>query len=202
MSNFNYNTDFVLRVTTAPASEPVTVDEVKTHSRISGTDQDTQIAKWIKSGRELAEQYQRRAYTTQTIELSFDKFPLTPFCLPRSPISEVTEMKYYETDNTEVVVYNSSVPVDTNDNYLIDVDSEPARITMAYGYTFPTSVLREINSFKVTYIAGKDSADDVEENVKDAIMLYCDWRYENRAAETNEVPEQFWSLLDMGRIYL
>jgi len=203
MDNFNYDNRFSIKIKTEPAIEPVSVEEVKIHSRISGSDQDSQIAKWIKSARTLAEIYQRRAYIAQTIELSFDSFPLTPFCLPRSPISEVTEIKYYDVNNLEVIVYNTSSPVGTEDNYLIDIDSEPARIMMAYGCAFPTVLLRGISAFKVTYTAGYgETASTTPENVKDAIMLYCDWRFENRSAETNEVPEQFYNLLDIGRIYL
>lgn len=199
----SYNQKFSFKVTTAPTVEPVTTAEVKTHTRISGTDQDLQIAKWIKSGRELAEAFQRRAYLNQTIEVSFDNFPLVPFHLPRSRVITVQSIKYYTTENTEVEVYNSSVPVGTESNYLIDTDSEPARITLAYGCSFPSAVLRTINSFKVIYTAGYGTtAATVPENVKDAILLYCDWRYENRAAETNAVPEQFYNLLDSGRIFL
>ena len=198
-----YQDNFSFKVTSQPAVEPVTASEVKTHTRISGSDQDTLIAKWIKSGRELAEAYQRRAYIEQTIEVSFDDFPLVPFHLPRSRVMQVLSIKYYTTDNTEVVVYNSTAPVGTESNYLIDTDSEPSRITLAFGKTWPSTVLRDINSFKVTYKAGYGAtAASVPENVKDAIMLYCDWRYENRAAETNAVPEQFWNLLDSNRIFL
>ena len=194
---------FSVKVTTPPATEPVTVAEVKTHTRISGSDQDALIAKWIKSGRELAESFQRRAYISQTIEVSYDCFPIIPFSLPRSPVIELKEIKYYSLDNTETIVYDADSPVGTEDNYLIDTDSEPARITLAYGCSFPSSVLREINSFKVVYTAGYGSdADNVPENVKDAIMLYVGWRYENRAAETNAVPEQFYNLLDSERLFL
>lgn len=199
----SYCNKFSFRVTTPPTVEPVTTDEVKTHTRISGTDQDLQIAKWIKSGRELAESYQRRAYIEQVIEVSFDNFPLVPFYLPRSRVTTVQTIKYYDTANVEHIVYSSTAPVGTESDYLIDTDSEPARITLAYGAGFPATVLRDINSFKVIYKAGYGAtAASVPENVKDAIMLYCDWRYENRSAETNAVPEQFYNLLDSGRIFL
>ena len=195
--------DFSFRVTTAPSIEPVTVDEVKLHTRISGTDQDTLIAKWIKSGRELAESYQRRAFIEQIIEVSYDRFPPVPFCLPRSPVIEVQTIKYYDTANTAVTVYSKTAPVGTESNYLVDVDSIPARITLAFGCSFPSAILRDINAFKVIYKAGYGAtAASVPENIKDAIMLYCDWRYENRSAETNAVPEQFYNLLDPQRIFL
>jgi len=194
---------FSFKVTTPPTVEPVTTAEVKIHTRISGTDQDTMIAKWIKSGRELAEAYQRRAFVEQVIEVSFDQFPQVPFSLPRSPVMTLQTMKYYTTANAEIVVYSSTAPVGTESNYLADIDSEPARITLAFGCTFPAAVLREINAFKVIYKAGYGAtAANVPENVKDAILLYCDWRYENRAAETNAVPEQFYNLLDAQRIFL
>lgn len=187
-----------LKIITPPSSEPVTVTEVKEHTRVSGDDQDTTIGKWITSGRELAEHAQRRAYVSQTLEISFDKFPSVPFFLPRPPVTEVKIMKYYDTENAETEIYNSDTPTGSESNYLIDIDSEPARITLSYGCSWPSVVLRDINAFKVKYDAGYTS---VPENVKDAIMLYCDWRYENRGAETNIVPDAFYDLLQSERMF-
>lgn len=194
---------FIIRVRNPPALEPVTVEEVKTHTRVNGTDQDSVIAQWIRTGREIAEVYQRRAYVEQTLELSLDSFASSPIRLPRSPVMEVKQIKYYTVDNTEVVIYDADSPVGTEDQYLVDLDSEPARILPAHGYTWPVAALRELNAVKVVYTAGYGpTVDSTPGRVKDAIMLYCAWRFENRVAETNTVPHQFYALLDQDRMYL
>jgi uncharacterized phiE125 gp8 family phage protein len=49
-------------------------------------------------------------------------------------------------------------------------------------------------SLRVEYVAGYgDDPSDVPEPLRDAILLYVAWSYENRAAET-EVPSAFFNL--------
>jgi uncharacterized phiE125 gp8 family phage protein len=184
-----------LKLITAPAVEPVTTDEVKLHTRIDGNTETTLLSSWITSARILAEQYQRRAYITQTWELILDGWPGMPISIPRSPVQSVTSLKYYDTANTETSWDLS--------NLLIVTDTEPGRITLAYGITYPSTTLREMNSVVIRYVAGYgDAASDVPENVKDAIHLYCAYRYENRTAEIESVPVQFYDLLRPERVYL
>jgi uncharacterized phiE125 gp8 family phage protein len=184
---------FSLRVITEPSFEPVTVDEVKMHARISHDVEDTLIGYWITSGRVLAENYQRRAYITQVLEYSLDVFPSQTFYLPRAPVQSVDSFKYY-CENTETSW--------ALDNLITDTDYEPARISLAYGINWPSVVLRDINAIKVRYTAGYgDSSTDVPQNVRDAIMLYCSWRDLNRTAEAGNIPRTFYDLLETDRLY-
>lgn len=195
-----------LKLISAPAIEPVTVAEVKLHAHIDHAVEDSLIETWIKSGRELAESFQRRAYYTQTWELIFDKFPPLPLNIPRAPLIEVLSVKYYDYEDTETV-YDL-------DDLLIDTDSEPGRIAHVYGITWPTTTLRDINAVKIRFTAGYGDAgtttttspdfvvEAIPANVKDAIMLYCSWRNENRTGETGEVPSAFFNLLRHDRVYI
>jgi len=182
-----------LRVITKPTVEPVTVDDVKLHSRIDSDIEDTLIQSWITSAREQAEGFQRRAYLQQTLELSFDYFPKLPLSLSMSPVISVDSIKYYDYQNAEI-------SIDLTD-FIIDLDSEPARIAHAYGKSWPSVTLREINAVKITYKAGYGTtAADVPETVKDAILFYCAWRNENRIEEV-KFPEAFFNLLRPDRMY-
>jgi len=183
-----------LKVYSAPAIEPVTVAQVKLSAHISHAVEDTLIEAWIKSGRELAEGYQRRAYITQTIDLSLDSWPCDPFFVPRSPLQTVTHIKYYDTDGTEYTVSAA--------DYYVDTAGEPGRIGLTYGTTWPTTVLRPINGISVRFVAGYGlTAATVPQNVIDAILLYCTFRNENRAGEIQEIPASFYGLLRHDRIY-
>jgi len=196
--------EFGLNITTAPTVEPLTATQVKLATRVSEAEEDALIESWITTARQLAETYQRRAFLKQTIRLTIDRFPCDAFIrLPRSPLIELKQMSYFDTANTETIFYSADAPVGTEDNYIIDTYSEPARVGLAFAQSYPTVVLRPYNGIIITYDAGYgETAADVPESVKDAIYVYCAWRYENRAAETNEIPAQFWLLLDQDRIFL
>jgi hypothetical protein len=208
--------DYSIKIITPPAIEPVTVEEAKLAARIDYDVEDALVAMWIQSGRELAEGFQRRAYIRQTVEVSYDAFPRSPFVLPRSPMvrpvitptgeatttvgpdddpAPIFTFKYYATDNTET-------EYDPN-NLIIDYNSEPARVSLSYSLTWPIVTLRPIDAVRVRFCAGYGtSASSVPATVKDAIILYCTYRNENRAAEVESVPRQFFDLLRPDRIHL
>jgi uncharacterized phiE125 gp8 family phage protein len=190
-----------LRIITAPATEPVTVTEEKLQARISHAVEDTTLAIWIKSARILAEIYQRRAYITQTVELSFDRFPCMPVCLPRSPLIALKTIKYTDSTGTETTLYDIDTPVGTESDFIIDTSNEPGRVTLASNVSWPSVDLQSIDSVKFRYTAGYGTdATTTPETVKDAIFLYCTYRYENRTGEVPEVPKQFYDLLYPDRI--
>lgn len=185
--------DRSIKIITAPSSEPVTATEVKLYTRVSSTVEDSLINIWIKAGRLQAEWYQHRSFILQTLEIYYDDFPENVFTLPRPPLIEVNSIKYYDSGNNETTL-DSSV-------YDVDTSSTPGRIALSYGEIWPTTPLRSINGVIVNYNAGYGSeASDVPENVKDAIMLYCAYRYENRIAEDGTVPPAFYHLLQPDRI--
>jgi uncharacterized phiE125 gp8 family phage protein len=195
-----------LRRIVAPTVEPVTVDDVKLHAHIDHSIEDDIIYGWIKAAREAAENYQWRAYYTQQWEVTLDEWPDCPFMLPRPPLLSIDSIKYYDTLNNEY-------DFDLND-LIIDTSSEPGRTCLAYGITWPSITLRKINSIKILCTCGYGDSNGttttpgpdfiveaIPEAVKHAIYLYCTWRNENRAGET-EVPRQFFDLLRPDRIHI
>lgn len=202
---------YSMKLITPPAIEPVSVAEVKLHARISHAVEDSILEKWVAAARIEAENYQRRAYLGQIWELGLDIFPAVPIYLPRPPLMQLISIKCYDYADEETVLYNEGYnPIstteeggeepDTNGDFIIDTASEPGRICLAYGKSWPAITLRQINGLKIRYAAGYGlAADDVPEGVWDAIVLYCSWRNENRAAE-GQFPRQFYDLLSADRI--
>jgi len=206
---------YSLKLITPPAIEPVSLDDVKLHTRINYDVEDDILAVWIKTAREMAEMFQRRAYIAQLWEISFDSFPNMPLKLPRSPLISLQSIKIYDYEDTETVLYDENndpitttttegiVEPSTNSQFVVDIDSEPGRIGFAYNQIWPAVTLRAVNSVKIRFAAGYGlSASSVPAAVKDAIMLYCAYRNENRAGEEKAVPEQFYNLLAPDRLYL
>ena len=181
-------------VTSEPAVEPLTTSEVKTAARIDYDAEDTIVASWIKSGRALAESVVNMAFITQTLRLAFDGWPAAPFYLPRPPLQSVTSFKYYGTDNTEYSLTSGT-------DFYSEIYKKPGRIDLVYGTTWPTTTLREMDSVVITYVAGFGAAATaVPEWAKDAIILYCTYRHENRAGEIDKIPEAFFNILRPHRI--
>jgi uncharacterized phiE125 gp8 family phage protein len=201
---------YQLKLITPPAVEPVTVAEVKLHTHIDHDVEDALLTTWIKSGRMLAESFQNRAFITQILEMSFDVFPDLPLLIPRAPLQSIDSLKYFDYLNAETAAVLT--------DFIIDVGGETkGRIGFAYNKQWPGVTLRSMSAVKIRYTAGYlpvtttemvegeevttvDYVANVPETVKDAIMLYCAYRNENRAAEVEAAPKQFYDLLWPDRL--
>lgn len=178
---------------TDATSEPVTVSDVKTHSGVVGATDDTLIASWIRAGRVLAEHFQHRAYISQVWEIVRDSFPGSPLIFPRPALISVDSIKYYDTADTETV-FDAA-------NYFVDTSSEIGRLTLGYQKQWPMVILRPINGVLIRFTAGYGAdADAVPDTVKDAIYLYCSWRYDNRTGESGSIPKAFYDILYPDRL--
>lgn len=185
-----------LKLITAPTSEPISLTEAKSHLRIDTTDDDTLITSLIVAAREYAQGFQNRAFVTQTYELWLDAWP-EYIQIPRPPLQSITSIKYYGTDNIEYTM----APAD----YFADSKSEPGRVVLAYGKSWPSTTLRPANGIVVTFVAGYGAAASVPQQVKQAMLLLVSWWYENREAATTgkvskEIEFAVHALLWMDRI--
>lgn len=178
---------------TAPASEPITVDDVKEHLGIDFADNDALINSYILLAREYCESVQNRAYITQTRELWLDDWPSVNYIrIPKPPLSSVTSVKYYDTDDTEYTM-------DTGD-YFVDTKSEPGRVCLNYSEIWPTTTLRPTNAIVVRYICGT-TIDNVSNLVKHAMKLKIGLDYDHYApAERETINKAISSLLMINRV--
>ena len=135
-----------LRIITPPAIEPVTLAELKKHLRITHDDEDSILRTYLQAARMYAETTLCwRAFIEQELELTKDYFP-SVFSLPRPPLQSVTSITYRTRDGT----------VETIDpaDYIVDADSEPARIVPAVDERWPSDSLYPVNAVRVRYTAG------------------------------------------------
>lgn len=203
-----------LKLITPPEIEPVTVEEVKLHAHIDHDVQDSILEYWITSGRILAEDYQHRSYIGQMWEIGFDEFPKMPVLLPRPPLIGIMSIKYFNSENEETILYSIAddplttteepgTDLSTNSDFIVDVNSEPGRVGFAYNKNWPSATLRPMSAVKIRFVAGYGlEASDVPATVKDSIMLYCTYRNENRDADIEAVPKQFYDILSPDRIFI
>lgn len=150
---------------------PVSLADMKLHLKLESdeTDDDTLISTLLGAATNYCQEFQHRAYITQTRILYFDRFPLM-FSVPYPPLISAS-IVYIDTSGVERTL--------ATDQYRVDTGNQPGRITEAFNVTWPAT--RDItNAVVLTYSAGYGEAVDVPNEVKAAIKLLVAHWYEHR----------------------
>ena len=162
-----------LIIITAPASEPLTLQEAKDHLRFTDSSEDTLISALIVAARQHIENLTGRALITQTLELQLDGFPATrKILLPSSPVQSVSSVKYYDTDGALQTWSSTEYQVVTSQ--IVPV------IAPASGYDWPETDTDTLASVQVRYIAGFGNAAAIPEPIKQAMRLLIGHLFTNR----------------------
>jgi uncharacterized phiE125 gp8 family phage protein len=165
-----------LRVITPPAAEPVSLEAMKAHLRVDGTTDDVLISSYLLSARELGEGLARRAFLTQTLELTINAWPIAncPYKLPRPPLQSIVSVKYKNQTGVEA----------TWTDYVADTASEPGTVIFR---STPGVALLESGAITIRFVAGYADSSAFLPNslVQGILQLVAHW-YENR--ESQDVP--------------
>lgn len=186
------------KVSTGPASEPITLTQAKLHLKVDYSTDDDYITALIQAAREVAEDYLGQKLISQTIEETFDCFPgetqVTPYAALRltwSPLISITSVEYQATAGTYTTLSSSAY---TLADYQI-----PSVVIPAYDTTWPDAIDYP-EAVKVTYLAGYADADSVPEGIKAAMYLMLGHWYDNRQDTVRKMPTQAEWLLHRYRI--
>ena len=164
-----------LELLTPPVEEPVTVEEVVKHVRIDEVSSEYNLLEsYITMARESVEIYLRRQLLTATWRLSLDTFP-NLIRVPRPPLQSVTTIEYQDAQNVQ-----QTLPAT---EYQVDTASEPGRIMVARGRTWPTTASETFNAVQITYVAGATTAAGVSAAIRLALMMLVGDFYEHREAQ-------------------
>jgi uncharacterized phiE125 gp8 family phage protein len=163
-----------VKITTAPAAEPITATEAKLHCRVDHSTEDAIFTRLIETARIQCEQISGRSFITRTYTAYLDNWPyMTRFELPYPPLASITSVKYYDAAGSSAATFASS-------NYEVDTNSEPGRFALKSTATWPSVTLRELNGVEIIYTAGYGVADAVPDQYKQAMLLLIGHLYENR----------------------
>lgn len=177
------------QITTEPAVEPLSLTDAKLNLRVDCTADDDLITALIVAARRSCEQYENRAYITQTITAKTFYLPWE-IILPLPLLQSVTSVTYVDAAGDEQTL--------SSDLYDVDTYREPGRITRAYNQSYP-SVRGDVNGVTIVYKAGYgDASTDVPQETIQAIQLMVAHLYENRVA----VTDVNMNILPMGVKYL
>lgn len=164
---------YFMKLYSAPATEPVSVAEAKTHCRVDTSADDTYIGGLITTAREHVEELLGRALITQTWDMVLDAFPsVSEIKLPRPPLVSVTSITYTNSSNVASTFAAA--------NYYVDTYAEPGRVKLMDGKSWPADTLRTLSGVVIRYQAGYGAAAAVPGWAKQAILLLVGDLYENR----------------------
>ncbi len=189
-----------LKVITPPASEPVTLAMVKQFCRIDTVADDLMIPMLITAAREWCEGFTGRKFMPQTLQASWDRFPMLPNMqyspgnpnalvpavsnmwplnpsawaieLPEPPVIAVNSVQYYDQNQTLQTLPPSQ--------YQADLASEPARLTPVTGSYWPECSFMPA-AVIVQYQSGY-STSPLPNAIMVAIMMMVAYLYQNREA--------------------
>jgi len=176
-------------VVTLKATVPVTISSAPDDATCVKM---TILDKYIKVARIWCEKMQGRAYMPQTWELYSNDWPVGKYIqLPKSPLQSVTSLKYYDDADVEYV-FDST-------NYNIDEVSEPGRIVLKYGYSWPGVRVRTSKGIIVRYVSGYEDETKIPPTISQAILMLAGHLYEARTFSVEELiqRENLFGVMDL-----
>lgn len=179
------------KVTTAPAEAVISTADAKAWLRVEHSDDDALIDAIVSAVTAMAQNYLSQSFVTQTITEVFDSWMNAPDAqvlnLTMNPVQSITSISYVDSDgNTQTL---------SASDYALNNYAKRAKITPAYGITWPTTRLIA-NPISVIYTAGYGDAEDVPEDIKLALKLMLADAYENRTDSVRQLPTASKYLLD------
>jgi len=166
-----------LSLVTAPATEPLTLDEALSHLKVDAGDENDLVGTLIGAAREFCENFTHRAFITQTWDLKDAGFPCSgdPIWIPKPPLISVTSITSVDTTGS-TTTWSASL-------YTVDAPAGPkarmGAIVPNYGEIYPAT--RDVvNAVTVRFVAGYGAAAAVPASLKAAMKLLIGHWWLNR----------------------
>lgn len=203
-----------------PSIEPVSMDDLRQYLRLDTKADDSRLSALIAPARQFFEESTGRALISQTWLAAVSEIPREGdeqwwdgvregaiseigrvqqrvIELPRGPLIEVTEVKYYDDKN-------NSTTDDLNKYYQNTID-DPGQLVLNNGEVWPTFT-RPINGLEITYKAGYgDDVDDIPFAIKQCLLQLCAHWYENRqvvkSKAMNNIPLSVQNIIQRYKYY-
>jgi len=149
------------------------IDRVKRYLRVTGTDQDEVIATLISAAVGIIEHHTWIVLQSRTYTLYTDEWH-TYNDLQKFPVTAVTSVKYYDTDNSQQTLSTS--------DYWNDLHGGKVTIDR-----FPNLYTDRDNAVEIAFTAGYATYHDIPDEYVGLLMLIVSDLYDNRhtVAPTN-----------------
>lgn len=179
-------------IVTPPASEPLSVAEIKAALGIDGTHHDSTLLLYAKAAREKAEHATSYLCMQQTIRLECESWP-DDLLIRYSPVQSVSSVQYW--DGAAWVTVSSADYVAWQDGTLWRVDPVSS---------WPSLGVKPGPRVRVTFVGGRASANEVPSCIKQFILAQTGSWFRNPESVTSDglsVSPHFVGLLDPVRVY-
>lgn len=181
---------FAIRLVTAPVVEPVSLTDAKARLRVTTSDEDTELANYIAAARDLAEAECGRVFIDTVFSLYLDEFPggRGEILLPRSPVSAVAYVKYY--DSAGVLQ-----TIDTAD-YHTALYGPVVRVLPVWDTVWPTVQSGRPEAVEIRFTAGYGAAASaVPRAAVEAVKVILADRYQYPDGGSRGIPDAARRLL-------
>ncbi|RTL49765.1 MAG: hypothetical protein EKK40_15625 [Bradyrhizobiaceae bacterium] len=153
----------------APAAEPLSVADAKAFLRVEHDDDDGVIAALISAARSHVEALTRLGLVTQTWRIVLDRWPEQGRIKPRlGPLQSVTAARVYDEANNSSAIDSARFVVD-----------QAGGVIAAPAWSLPVPG-RAVAGIELDVVIGFGTADDVPQQLLQAIRLLVTHWYENR----------------------
>jgi uncharacterized phiE125 gp8 family phage protein len=183
------------KVVTPATSNIMTTSDVKSHLKVDTTADDTLISNLLVACTNSAQEYTNRFFMATTLDMFADTWEEISTLL-KSPVTSVTHIKYYDSNDSQQTLDGTV--------YGVDAASMPTRIFLKPNQSFPNLSERK-NAIEVRYVVGAASVLDVDDAIKQAVLLQIGNLYQNRESVVTgtiatELPMNSKFLLDQYKI--
>lgn len=158
--------------------EPVTLTDMKKMLRLDTTDvsEDDLLLSYIAAAREYCENFQNRAYITQTWELTMDDFPRGVIDIPKGNLQSINSVRYINAAGVQTTLTN-------NIDYVFSTRGLLGRLGAGYGKAWPCFIPYPFDAVIVNFTCGYGNLPaNVPEKIKQAIKLLVAHWFTNREA--------------------
>lgn len=192
-----------IEVSTPPATEPVTMAEVKAQigRDVNNATYDTELNGYIKAARVAAEAYTQRAIINQVWHVHLDAWPhdrkyrepwwdgvrqgavsaLYPtasvYTLPGGVLQNVVQIVSIDADDVETVFAAA--------RYYVDTTAIPGRIALKSGWSWPTTN-RPINGLRIEQTVGWTDESEVPQQFKQGMLWHIQSMWESRGYQEED----------------
>ncbi len=200
---------------TAPnyAASPVTLQQVKDHLKIDGTDFDNEIGIARLSAIAKVAAATKCALSPQVQNIYFDRWPgewlhgqpwpwreWDSYVLPFYPVNSIVSLIYTGSDGT-ATTWGSS-------NYLLNTAAQPCKLHRAYGISWPSITKYPVNPIAIRiqcgYTDGNPSTNGpaFPDELKSAILLMAEHLFRNSSVVEVGITPQFSAVVQRSYDYL
>lgn len=153
----------------------VTVDEAKKFASIYRPDQDAMIESFIVSAQTLFEAYTQQTLLTTNFTLYLESLPKCTKII-KTPFASLTSIEYLD-DNDVWTAIDTSY-------YTLIIGNPYYSVYLTSSFISPSDIsITNPQKWRINFVAGRATADDVPESIKQTIKNIVTDAYEHRTVE-------------------